>query len=141
MRITHRGPIVDLGAALDNSMSQLRNSDIEGGMLTLVEGLRTARFVTGPGWPYWVSRHAQTPPVHDWALRYPLTRHSADCPRGYPGDAELIDHICGTLTTPPAIEDETTRRLYDRTRASPASRVVRHLRQSLARLIDDVALQ
>lgn len=83
-----------------------------------------------------IRRHSIVKVLHDCAI---LGRAFAK-PRGYPGDAVLIDYLYGTggdrdITRGAiAISD----RIYEYLFASPAARAVRHRRGRLAELIDIV---
>lgn len=76
-----------------------------------------------------------------WALlqRDPYTRHSAAQPRGYAGDAELIDYAYFQQPAPDVCA--VGRALFNCTTNAPASRAVRERRDYLARKIDAIAAQ
>ena len=69
-----------------------------------------------------------------------MTRRSFEKPRGYAGDAVMLDHIYGTgegrLAPHPASTDG---QVYAYTLNAPAPAAVRFRRQVLARLIDEAA--
>ncbi|MEZ4417968.1 MAG: class I SAM-dependent methyltransferase [Gemmatimonadota bacterium] len=64
----------------------------------------------------------------------PFTNHAFSRPRGYPGDAALIDLIYGTGTTP-VPEDPGVKSITLRNLAVPACRAVRYRRLVAAELI------
>lgn len=77
-----------------------------------------------------VRRH----PVIGLAHEDPLTRWAFTRPRGYVGDAVLIDHIYGAAQ--PVFDGPVGRAINRYTTAAPATRAVRFRRQILAELID-----
>ena len=84
--------------------------------------------------------------VHDFtSLVYecPLTNHSFSQPRGYPGDAGLLDLIYRHDDARPIVDasTETGRSVFDFTINVSACEAVRQRRSLLARTLDDVAAQ
>ncbi|MCL4819162.1 MAG: methyltransferase domain-containing protein [Vicinamibacteria bacterium] len=77
-----------------------------------------------------VRRH----PILSLAQEDPFTRRAYTKPRGYAGDAVLIDHIYGSAQ--PEFQRPLGRAINRYTTASPATRAVRFRRQILAELID-----
>lgn len=71
----------------------------------------------------------------------PLTGRCAAKPRGYAGDAVMIDHIYGTGVPLDPIINPVTQAIYAYATSSPASRSVRYRRYRLADLIDSSATQ
>ena len=70
----------------------------------------------------------------------PLTSHAFNKPRGYPGDALLLDYIYGEWSVlEPPDPRSLGGRLYPWTYASAAPAAVRLRRSHLARLIDETA--
>ncbi|MBY5336664.1 class I SAM-dependent methyltransferase [Rhizobium leguminosarum] len=84
---------------------------------------------------------AQSHPVAHYLHQDPLTRWSFEKPRGYSGDARLLDFIYGR----PEIEDavasasELGRSIYGYTRHASSSVAVRERRDILARRVDEIA--
>ena len=68
----------------------------------------------------------------------PFTRHAYSRPRGYPGDAELLDYIYRKRDASAAITAEGAD-IMRFTVNSPAPRAVRYRRKFLAQLIDETA--
>lgn len=83
----------------------------------------------------------QNHPISAFFHEDPFTRWSFEKPRGYSGDAQLIDFIYGHPSTADAIADASPlgRALYDYTRAAPSSVAVRERRDLLTRHVDEVA--
>ena len=79
--------------------------------------------------------------ICDYLLHDPFTRWSFEKPRGYSGDAHLLDFIY----LHPSVEEEIAsasalgRRLYDCTKVSQSSDAVRERRDVLARMVDDIS--
>lgn len=69
----------------------------------------------------------------------PFTRHSFEKPRGYAGDAELIDYMYN-YRQPFSDTTELGRQIFDYTTNTPAPRSVRERQQIVANLIDELAL-
>lgn len=75
-------------------------------------------------------------------LEDPFTRWSFEKPRGYSGDAHLLDFIYGHPSVADEIADASAlgRVLYESTRNSLSSQAVRERRDLLARHVDDIAV-
>ncbi|MCW4113891.1 class I SAM-dependent methyltransferase [Aurantimonas sp. MSK8Z-1] len=84
---------------------------------------------------------AQAHPVATFIHEDPFTRWSFEKPRGYSGDAGLLDFIYGHETAAPAIAETSAngRTLYDYTSSAPAAAAVRERRELLARHVDSIA--
>ena len=84
---------------------------------------------------------AQNHPVADFIHQDPFTQWSFEKPRGYSGDAALLDFIYGHESIEDDLASATSlgKVIYDYTRASPAASAVRERRDLLARYVDDVA--
>ncbi len=84
---------------------------------------------------------AQNHQIADYFLQDPFTRWSYVKPRGYSGDAQLIDFIYGH----PSLDAEIAKaspiglQLYETNRHSPASIAVRERRDLLTQHIDEIA--
>ena len=85
----------------------------------------------------------QNHPVSDYFHEDPFTRWSFEKPRGYSGDAQLIDFIYGH----PSVAEEIAtasplgRTLYDYTKNAPSSVAVRERRDLLTRHVDAIAAE
>lgn len=89
---------------LDRIEKRFLNDDVIEGMKDLRDMLLSVR--SNVSAEYWLELSAETVmthPIADLILQCPLTRRSYDKPRGYPGDAPLLDLIYGVgddLKTP-----------------------------------------
>ena len=83
----------------------------------------------------------QNHPVSEFVLQDPFTRWSFEKPRGYSGDAHLLDFIYGHPSVAEEIEAATPlgRELFAATREASSSVAVRERRAILTRQIDDTA--
>lgn len=84
---------------------------------------------------------AQDHPVSAFVHQDPFTRWSFEKPRGYSGDAQLLDFIYGHESTHAAIADASSlgRAIYDYTKQTPAAEAVRERRDLLTRHVDEIA--
>ncbi|KQV30198.1 methyltransferase [Rhizobium sp. Root1203] len=84
---------------------------------------------------------AQAHPVADFLHQDPLTRWSFEKPRGYSGDAHLLDFIYGSTGIAEAVDASTYlgRAIYEYTRNASSSVAVRERRDILAQRVDEIA--
>lgn len=117
-------------ALLDQTLAQLHGSaDVNRPIAMLCDELHWLRAgMPAHAWRQWAELQVRAHAVYPVLLEDPFVRHSAERPRGYPGDAELLDYIYGSGNVRPAIESSSDlgRRLYDYTRTAPAPAAVRH---------------
>ena len=80
-------------------------------------------------------------PVSEFIKQDPFVRRAAEKPRGYPGDAVMIDYIYGVPSLRPEIESLTATAavVHKFINGAAAPRAVRYRRQFTAQIIDDVA--
>lgn len=77
-------------------------------------------------------------PVFAVLSQCPMTRHSLDKPRGYPGDAALLDWIYYPRQREMSIGDPTARYLYHHNVRRTAPAAVRARVKRIAKIIDEV---
>ncbi len=98
------------------------------------------RAVSRRAWLEYATKKARDPEILSYVHRCKMTRRSFEKPRGYAGDAVMLDHIYGTgegrLAPHPATTDG---QVYAYTVNAPAPKAVRFRRQVLGRLIDETA--
>jgi SAM-dependent methyltransferase len=122
----------------DSVHAQIADHRISDGMQQLIFGLRQLR------------RDAQTEEWHEFSLgtwqshplrvvahEEPITRRAFEKPRGYAGDAELIDLIYGVSEMPRL--SSVGAALYSAVFQAPAAQAVRARRDHLAARLDEVA--
>jgi len=80
-------------------------------------------------------------PIRNLIHQDPFTRRAYEKPRGYPGDAELLDYIYGPdeRWQTPADVSELGGQIYRFTRNAPAARGVRSRARIMAQMIDQLA--
>jgi SAM-dependent methyltransferase len=113
-------------------------------MVGLVEGLAEMRAAQrGSSWIDEAKVVAKGHPVSRFVFDCPFTRHSATRPRGYPGDAQLIDFIYRHPACSLSEQDTTDfgRNLLLHNVDSPAPAAVRARRHLMASYITDRASQ
>lgn len=93
--------------------------------------------VTRPEWNQ-ISETLRRHPVADLVYECPMTAHSLRKPRGYPGDAELIDFMYRHASVQGRVTaaSPTGRAIYDFVSNVPGAHDVRERRDRLAKAID-----
>ena len=126
---------------LDAVRDRLQAGDSLSGMQMLIDDLRYVRSrLRMDDWRNLAAETILTHPVKNDLFACPLTRRSSDKPRGYAGDAELLDHIYGLGAATNAPHPATLAgQIYYYTVNSPACRAVRRRREILAEEIDKTA--
>lgn len=106
----------------------------------LVEGLHHARSsMSTDEWKAYTTRVSMNHPIRPLLLEDPFTRRAAEKPRGYAGDAVMIDYIYGHYEINGT--SERGRAILDYLLNRPLSQAVRNRRDALSRCIDSVAAQ
>ncbi|MFG2395175.1 hypothetical protein ACGFYF_40905 [Streptomyces lavendulae] len=81
---------------LKKACDHMQAFDVAEGMQQVYEGLRLTRESTDdPGWQHFIKEIAGGLGIVCYLHQDPFTRRSYTRPRGYPGDAELIDMVYG----------------------------------------------
>ena len=108
----------------------------------VVDAWVTRKQSDSPSWRNWVEQIRAGETFH-FLHRDPFTRHAFTKPRGYPGDAALLDYIYRMWSEVAAqhAPDPVGNEIMRFTVNSPAPRAVRYRREYLARLIDESAEQ
>jgi len=117
------------------------NAPVQGTMKALVERLQTLKTRSTPlTWDHLASL-AQAHPVSSFLLQDPLTRWSFEKPRGYSGDAQLLDFIYEHPAVAAQVKEASPlgTEVYDFTRMAPSAVAVRERRELLAAHVDTVA--
>jgi extracellular factor (EF) 3-hydroxypalmitic acid methyl ester biosynthesis protein len=136
---------VRLGALLGEVEALLRIENGAGEAIQfLTDGLRDVKRQVGADeWLRTIIPAARGHPLSRLIYECPLTEHSRTRPRGYPGDAGLLDIIYRHKSKERLVGCATAlgRAIYDFTVAVPACEAVRQRRASTAGLIDRLARQ
>ena len=135
---SHETPWPQLGASLDLAYDELRDGSV-GRLETLVEQLNVVRQSLPPDdWRTTVEQSIRPHPVTRLIHEEPFTRRAFDKPRGYAGDAPMLDLVYGEGPSPERLTP-LGRRLHLWAVQQPACLSVRLRRDFLAKALDDVA--
>ena len=127
-------------AMLDAAHEKLLSGKAREGMQELMPALRQLKQSEDPvAWDEFCRREFLEHPLKQLIWQDPFTRHAFEKPRGYPGDAGLLDYIYDCA--PPPDTTELGREIFRSTTEAPASCSVRARRDVLAKIIDDVAAE
>ncbi|MGI2325414.1 MULTISPECIES: class I SAM-dependent methyltransferase [Methylococcus] len=133
---------VNIDTFLDDAHSLISQGEITDGIATVFKGLFAKRMAMPPeDWRKFVAAEALTHPVKEAVHSCPFTRHSFTKPRGYAGDAGLIDLIYHGISARNIELDGIAEEIAKFTLNAPAARAVRYRRELLARYIDETAAQ
>lgn len=119
---------------------QISNHQVAAGMHNLFTGLsQLKREARDEEWQQFANRDWQSHPVKSLIHQDPLTRRAFEKPRGYAGDAELIDFIYGLRDLPQT--SSTGAAIYGHMFEATAAKAVRARRDILAERLDAIADQ
>ena len=131
------------GKLLDHVLGMFRQGDVANGFDTLVEGLREIRLgMDAEPWARFVEEVCRGHALLAEVLQDPLTHRAFAKPRGYAGDAVILDYIYAGQNPPAELLDACTplgRQVYQAINRDPACRGVRERRRIIADAIDDIA--
>jgi extracellular factor (EF) 3-hydroxypalmitic acid methyl ester biosynthesis protein len=128
-------PLNDL---LDDLEGRVRGGGGTDAVSALCEDLRDRRASTPPGeWTGSVISACRQHPIHALFLQDPYTARAFQKPRGYAGDAEMLDYVY--TRTPPADTTVIGQAVFRGTTGLPNGRSVVARRDLLARRIDEIA--
>lgn len=126
---------------LDDAYALLLQGDGYNGMDTVFKGLKSRRVASSPDdWRKFIAYEVLPHPVKEFAHLCPFTKHSFFKPRGYAGDAGLIDFIYQEGTAKNVQLEGIALEIAEYTCNAPAARAVRYRRELLARRIDESAM-
>jgi SAM-dependent methyltransferase len=127
---------------LDQIVASLKDGASPEAQVAIVDaGLLMARSYMPPtAWRDFCAR-AQQHPLIELFKQDPFLARVIEKPRGYAGDATMIDLIYGTGSTPERLRNSTPmgRKVYNATTNAYATLAVRERRSVLAKLVDDAA--
>jgi SAM-dependent methyltransferase len=123
---------------LDHVHQNLLRGAVPAPVSLLCEELRVAcRETPRDEWVREVVPACRRHPLHALLLQDPYTRRAFEKPRGYAGDAVMLDYVCTGI--PPAGTTDLGREVFRATTGSPNGRSVVARRDRLAGLIDGAA--
>jgi extracellular factor (EF) 3-hydroxypalmitic acid methyl ester biosynthesis protein len=110
-----------------------------GSLIRELDGIRNS--LRPQEWRRWIDAEIRPHALYPVLLEDPFVHHSATRPRGYPGDAELLDYIYGSANVQPKVERSSAlgKRLYAYSYQAAAPAAVRHRRTLTAAEIDRLA--
>ena len=134
------GPLVHESPALDAANERLQDGDIALALDDLFEDLRTRREDEPETWPRY-ARACLDHRICDLLHQDPFTYRAFSKPRGYAGDAVMMDYIYGWGETTQAARHATPlgRAIFQYMDTRPSARAVRYRRRLIATLIDRIA--
>ena len=126
--------------SLDAAYDRLRHGFVAEGLAELFEDLSVQREEEPATWPAY-ARACLNHPVCQLLHQDPFTRRAFSKPRGYAGDAVMMDYIYGIGEARQAWDDATPigRSILEYMSTRPSARAVRYRRKLLAELIDRAA--
>lgn len=126
--------------AMDRLLDLLRAGAIAEAMGALAVDLHDYRSTHTPDeWKDFVSQTILAHPIREFIHRDPFTYRSFSKPRGYAGDAVMLDMIYRGWPDDLSGKDAVAQALLDYTTNRPAPCAVRNRAQTLAELIDETA--
>jgi len=131
---------VSLTGHMDTALHQINSGNFLCGYSRLAAVLsETRRQLSTGDWLEFVRTRVLTHPVRQVAHADPFTYRAFSKPRGYAGDAVMMDYIYGY--TAPEIDElpGRTRRIFDYCTNTPSTEAVRFRRRVLAETIDVAA--
>ncbi len=126
--------------SLDQALETLESCGPEYFNRALSIALAELRDIAGSAWSNHVVPIVRQHPAIQIARECPLTRHATEWPRGYPGDAGLLDIIYRHPLGKTAGLSDRAWRLHSAVQAGAPPRSVRHRRMLLADAIDEAAV-
>lgn len=137
--LTHP-PLVNGESALESAYEQLWAGRIESALDDLFDDLNGRREEEPQDWSAY-ARACRRHPVCSLLHQDPFTWRAFDKPRGYAGDAVMMDYIYGLGDAGPATRNATPlgRAIFQYMGKLPSARAVRYRRRFIASLIDRVA--
>jgi len=125
---------------LDTAQLLIEGGRVAEGMEQVVQYLRKMHLkFPAEDWKAFIASEVLTHPIRSLIHEDPITHHSFSKPRGYPGDAALIDYIYGCGQSSLSFDQHQANKITNYTRNSPAGKAVRYRRSLVAQTIDRLA--
>ena len=137
--VTASAPLLDYRPALDIANEQLQAGWISSSVQELIEDLSARREQEPQDWPEY-ARACLSHPICQQLYQDPFTYRAFAKPRGYAGDAVMMDYIYGLGEARPAAHNATPlgRAIFQYLGTRPSAKAVRYRRRLLAGVIDQV---
>jgi extracellular factor (EF) 3-hydroxypalmitic acid methyl ester biosynthesis protein len=138
--VTSNPPLVDYEPTLDVVNDQLEAGRIAQPLDLLFDDLAERRLENTQDWPDY-ARSCLNHPLRSLLHQDPFTFRAFAKPRGYAGDAVMMDYIYGLGEASQAAGDASPlgRAIFQYMGTRPSAKAVRYRRQLLAKLVDQVA--
>lgn len=126
------------GSEWDRLLVRMKAGAIAEAMGSLAVGLRDYRSAhSSSAWKEFVERTVLAHPIREFIHRDPFTYRSFSKPRGYAGDAVMLDMIYRGWPADVPVENDAAKALLEYTTNRPAPYAVRNRVRKLAELIDE----
>lgn len=127
-------------ASLDSLSAKLASDPTPALVQQLIEATDVhRRSMTATRWRSFVTDVLRPHPIHALLLRDPYTRRAFAKPRGYAGDAVMLDYVYGIERPSAEAMGPVGRAVWDATTRAPSADAVRDRRVRLARFVDQAA--
>lgn len=140
--ISSSAPFLHEAPALDAVQEQIQNGHLAAALDELFGDLNARRQNDPENWQSY-SRACLSHPVRELLHQDPFTYRAFSKPRGYAGDAVMMDYIYGLGEAGKAAHEATPmgRAIFEYMDTRPSAKAVRYRRELIASLIDRVAEQ
>jgi extracellular factor (EF) 3-hydroxypalmitic acid methyl ester biosynthesis protein len=138
--VSSYAPVPGFQSALDSVLADLRAGHVAVALEDLFEDMSLRREEEAATWAD-IARSCLNHPLRHVLHQDPFTYRAFSKPRGYAGDAVMMDYIYGLGDTGQAAREATPmgRAIFTHMATRPSARAVRYRRALLARLIDETA--
>src|SRR5437868_1319390 len=127
-------------ALLEETYTKLKSDQIFDGMETLAAGLQYVRSrLPADEWSHFLHSVCLRHPIKAMIHQSPFTRRAFEKPRGYSGDAIVLDFIYGALKLPDETPDFGKALYHQWEFQTPSCRSVRARRDLLTYMVDKLA--
>ncbi len=124
---------------MTKAREQILDGAIADGMMELTLGFRRLRGeAPTEDWTRFAKQEFLDHPLVPLIFEDPFTKHAFDRPRGYSGDADILDYMYG-YRKPGPNTSQLGRSIFEFTTNTPAPVSVRERRQILAKKIDEIS--
>ena len=127
---------------LDRSVEDIKAGSVERAMNEVFAALRTTcACMSGEDWAEFSRYVRENHELRNWLYQDPFTRRAYEKPRGYAGDAVMMDYVYGLYGYYDANAEASPlgREIQEYIRRSEAPSSVRYRRRHIAQLIDTLA--